>query len=117
MVSGLMNWKARRSEFFSGTRNVLPRMVISTSFSYGRKISSIRGVLTSAIGLLSPAIETKAPREREQSKQGREVFNAPMGKGLRSGGQGGGRSKKRRTSRRSRASVLARVRSRDAARR
>src|ERR1700730_4598333 len=59
MVSGLMNWKARRSEFLSGTRNVLPRMVISTSFSYGRKISSISGVLASAIGVVSPLLKLK----------------------------------------------------------
>src|SRR5713226_3537571 len=36
-----MNWKARSNEFFSGTRKVFPRMVISTSFSYGRKMSDI----------------------------------------------------------------------------
>src|SRR5271155_5205194 len=59
MVSGLMNWKARSSEFLSGTRNVLPRMVISTSFSYGRKISSISGGLASAIGVGSPASKLK----------------------------------------------------------
>src|SRR5271156_7103045 len=38
-----MNWKARSSEFRSGTRKVLPRMVISTSFSYGRNTSAING--------------------------------------------------------------------------
>src|SRR5271167_4435785 len=90
MVSGLMNWKARSSEFLSGTRNVLPRMVISTSFSYGRKISSISGVLASAIELRSPAIETKARRDAGQSKRGREVFNAPMVKGSRRGTRAAG---------------------------
>src|SRR5271168_1178673 len=84
MVSGLMNWKARSSEFLSGTRNVLPRMVISTSFSYGRKISSIRGVPASAIGFRSPAIEAKARGDGGQWKQGWKVFNAPMGNVMRS---------------------------------
>src|SRR4029077_17729176 len=41
IVSGLMNWNARSSEFRSGTRNVFPMIEISTSFSYGRKISDI----------------------------------------------------------------------------
>jgi hypothetical protein len=36
-----MNWKARRSELRSGTKNVFPKMVISTSFSYGRKTSDM----------------------------------------------------------------------------
>src|SRR5271163_1725467 len=84
MVSGLMNWNARSSEFLSGTRNVFPRVVISTSFSYGRKISSIRGVLASAIGVRAPAIEAKARGDGGQWKQGREVFNAPMGNVIRS---------------------------------
>src|SRR5271156_4612464 len=83
MVSGLINWKARNSEFLSGTRNVFPRMVISTSFSYGRKISSIRGVLASAIGVPAPAIEAKARGDGGQWKQGPEVFNAPMGNVIR----------------------------------
>src|SRR5215468_1472750 len=41
MVSGLRNWKQRSSEFRSGTWNFLPRMVISTSFSYGRNGSDM----------------------------------------------------------------------------
>src|SRR5271155_5437234 len=90
MVSGLMNWKARSSEFLSGTRNVLPRMVISTSFSYGRKISSIRGVPASAIGFRSPAIQAKAQGDGGQWKQGWEVFNAPMGNVMRSERRGVG---------------------------
>src|SRR5271154_1739753 len=43
-----MNWKARSSEFRSGTRKVFPKIEISTSFSYGRKTSEIRGVPESA---------------------------------------------------------------------
>ena len=54
IVSGLMNWKARRSELRSGTRNVFPRMVISTSFSYGRKTSDMRGVPVLATGCSLP---------------------------------------------------------------
>src|SRR5579872_1677267 len=34
-----MNWKHRKSELRSGTRNVFPRTVISTKRSYGRKTS------------------------------------------------------------------------------
>jgi len=34
-----MNWKARNTVFFSGTRNGFPIIVISTSLSYGRNIS------------------------------------------------------------------------------
>src|SRR5579864_3697219 len=34
-----MNWKHRKSELRSGTRNVFPRTVISTRRSYGRKTS------------------------------------------------------------------------------
>ena len=41
IVSGLMNWKQRRSEFRSGTWNFFPWMVISTSFSYGRNGSDM----------------------------------------------------------------------------
>src|SRR5271156_563509 len=70
MVSGLMNWKARSSEFLSGTRNVLPRMVISTSFSYGRKISSISGGLASAIGVGSPASKLKHGRNESNGNRG-----------------------------------------------
>jgi hypothetical protein len=36
-----MNWKQRRTEFFSGTRNVRPRILISTSRSNGRKTSDM----------------------------------------------------------------------------
>src|SRR6266853_1612907 len=32
IVSGLMNWKQRKSELRSGTWNFLPRIVMSTSF-------------------------------------------------------------------------------------
>src|ERR1700691_19503 len=69
-------------------------------------------MLTSAIGLLSPAIETKAPREQGQSKQGLEEFNAPMGKGLRSWWQGAARFEMRGTSPLWRAGVLAGLHSR-----
>src|SRR5712692_10783536 len=44
MVSGLMNWKQRRTEFFSGTWNILPRISISTRRSKGRKGSPIFSV-------------------------------------------------------------------------
>lgn len=43
-----MNWNARSSEFRSGTRKFFPKIDISTSFSYGRKTSDIRGVPESA---------------------------------------------------------------------
>jgi hypothetical protein len=36
-----MNWKQRNSELRSGTWNFLPKMVISTNFSYGRKGSDM----------------------------------------------------------------------------
>ena len=41
MVSGLMNWKQRSKELRSGTWNFFPKMVISTSFSYGRNGSDM----------------------------------------------------------------------------
>src|SRR6266849_547661 len=41
IVSGLMNWKQRKRELRSGTWNFFPRMVISTSFSYGRNGSDM----------------------------------------------------------------------------
>src|SRR5258708_30640562 len=41
IVSGLMNWKQRKSELPSGTSNFFPRMVMSTSFSYGRNGSDM----------------------------------------------------------------------------
>jgi hypothetical protein len=41
IVSGLMNWKQRKSELRSGTWNFFPRMVISTNFSYGRNGSDM----------------------------------------------------------------------------
>src|SRR3984885_354949 len=74
IVSGLMNWKARSSEFRSGTRNVFPRMVISTSFSYGRKTSDIRGVPESATVAAPscfnlPVYEAKSRRRAEQRKE------------------------------------------------
>src|ERR1700741_2908185 len=55
MVSGLMNWKQRSKELRSGTWNFFPMMVISTSFSYGRKGSDmIRLFLCKRCGVGSP---------------------------------------------------------------
>ena len=60
IVSGLMNWKQRSREFRSGTWNFLPWIVISTSFSYGRKGSDI----ISAVLLRRPLLRGTRPQHR-----------------------------------------------------
>src|ERR1700680_878878 len=41
IVSGLKNWKQRRTEFFSGTSTVFPKTLILTRCSYGRNGSGL----------------------------------------------------------------------------
>ena len=76
-----MNWNARSREFRSGTRKVFPRIVTSTSFSYGRKTSAISSASLSDIRI-PPAFKLKQAFA-ESNQNHLDVLNSPMAEAKR----------------------------------
>ena len=104
IVSGLMNWKQRKSEFRSGTWNFFPRMVISTSFSYGRNGSDMIESCfprTSRCGKRSPSLSQCAlvisairVERRCECYNERSTEALPMCYGVPQAEENGGRANK-----------------------